>query len=164
MGSAWRCQSLAESARAHFVTITGADIFAGQTAAQLLRQAEVDVLGLHLGQNGVVDRIYSVDMAFHERGLNYGGVRESVSRVLKKLLRSVLMVHYVFGPLRLRLVFASPRVGRSYLIPLEAGIQALNTFLANQNLACETSLLVNEKFRDTVLDPVLAVATWSCPR
>ena len=150
---------LLEAARTYFVALTGADVFAGQTAAQLLRQAEVDVLGLRVGENGAVDRIYSVDMAFHERGLNYGGVRESVSRVLKKLLRSVLMVHFVFGPLPLRVVFASPRVGRSYRVPLEEGIQALASFLADQEIACETSLLVNESFCETVLAPVLAAAT-----
>lgn len=161
--SSWEARGdvtdLLEAARTHFANVTGADIFGGQTGSQLLRQAEVDVLGLRVGKNGAVDRIYSVDMAFHERGLNYGGVRESVSRVLKKLLRSMLMVHFVFGPLPLQVVFASPRVGRSYFVPLEEGMQSLDRFLATQNITCETSLLVNETFRGVVLDPVLAIAT-----
>ena len=140
------------------MSAVGSDIFTGQSAAQLLRQAEVDVLGMRL-QGGAVSRIYSVDMAFHEQGLNYGGVQESRNRVLKKLLRSVLTIRFVFGPLPLRVVFASPRVGRPYVAALEEGMRALEEFLTTERIVCETSLIVNEHFREIVFDPVLAVAT-----
>lgn len=146
------------AAQTHFVTATGSDIFAGQSAAQVLRQAEVDVLGVRL-QAGAVSRIYSIDMAFHERGLNYGGVHELRNRVLKKLLRSVLTIRFVFGPLPLRVVFASPRVGRPYVAALEEGMRALEEFLAAEQIVCETSLIINEHFREIVFDPVLAIAT-----
>ena len=50
------------------------------SAAQFLRQAEIDVVGVDW-EGGV----HALDIAFHEAGLNYGGGADN--RVLKKLLR-----------------------------------------------------------------------------
>jgi hypothetical protein len=63
-----------DSARDHFKSALGVEIFGTQTAYQLLKQGEIDVLGIRLKPNGEIVKIYSVDMAFHEGGLNYGGV------------------------------------------------------------------------------------------
>ena len=68
-------QPLMDAARDHFKSALAADIFGTQTAYQLLKQGEIDVLGIRINPDGEVVRVCSVDMAFHEGGLNYGALR-----------------------------------------------------------------------------------------
>src|ERR1700733_303264 len=92
-------QPLMNAARDHFKNALGIEIFGKQTAYQVLKQGEIDVLGIRLKPVGEVVKVYSVDMAFHEGGLNYGGVAETLNRVLKKLIRSTMVIRSVFGSL-----------------------------------------------------------------
>jgi hypothetical protein len=147
------------AARDHFNKALGVEIFGNQSAYQVLRQGEIDVLGIRLKPNGEVVKVYSVDMAFHEGGLNYGGVTETLNRVLKKLIRSTMIIRSVFGSLPQQVVFASPVVGRPYVSALTNAMQALERFLLANEIVCEALLLVNDSFRQKVLDPVIAVAT-----
>ena len=56
-------------------------------AAQFLRQGEIDVVGID--QSGAV---YAVETAFHEAGLNYGNTATTDNNVLKKMLRTLLIL------------------------------------------------------------------------
>jgi hypothetical protein len=152
-------QPLVNAARDHFKSALGIEIFGKQTAYQILKQGEIDVLGIRLKPNGEVVKVYSVDMAFHEGGLNYGGVAETLNRVLKKLIRSAMVIRSVFGSLPQQVVFASPVVGRPYVSALTDAMQALEGFLSDNNIACEALLVVNDSFRQEVLDPIIAIAT-----
>jgi len=148
-----------DSARDHFKNALGIEIFGNQTAYQVLKQGEIDVLGIRLKPDGEIVKVYSIDMAFHEAGLNYGGVAETVNRVLKKLIRSTMITRSVFGSLPQQVVFASPVVGRPYVSALSSAMQALEGFLSSHQIACEALLVVNDSFREVVLDPIIAVAT-----
>ena len=152
-------QPLMNAARDHFNKALGVEIFGNQSAYQVLRQGEIDVLGIRLKPNGEVVKVYSVDMVFHEGGLNYGGVTETLNRVLKKLIRSTMIIRSVFGSLPQQVVFASPVVGRPYVSALTNAMQALEGFLLANEIVCEALLVVNDSFREKVLDPVIAVAT-----
>jgi hypothetical protein len=152
-------QPLMDAARDHFKSALEADIFGAQTAYQFLKQGEIDVLGIRVKPNGEIIRVYSVDMAFHESGLNYGGVAETRDRVLKKLIRSSMIIRSVFGSLPQQAVFASPKVGPPYVSALSNAMQALQEFLSAQQIACEALLVVNDAFREVVLNPIIAVAT-----
>jgi hypothetical protein len=152
-------QPLMNAARDHFKNALGIEIFGKQTAYQVLKQGEIDVLGIRLKPVGEVVKVYSVDMAFHEGGLNYGGVAETLNRVLKKLIRSTMVIRSVFGSLPQQVVFASPVVGRPYVSALTNAMQALEGFLSAHEIACEALLVVNDSFRQEVLDPIIAVAT-----
>jgi hypothetical protein len=75
-------QSLMEQARAFFLNSLNIDIFKKITvASQLIKQAEIDVLGVKLGMDGRIQAIYGIDVAYHEAGLNYG---DNIIRILKK--------------------------------------------------------------------------------
>ena len=152
-------QPLMVSARDHFKSGLGVEIFGSQTAYQVLKQGEVDVLGIRLKPNGEMGKVYSVDMAFHEAGLNYGSVSETVNRVLKKLIRSIMIIRSVFGFLPQQVAFASPVVGQPYVSALNKVMQALEEFLLGQQIPCEALLNVNDSFREMVLDPVIAVSS-----
>ncbi len=56
------------------------DVFKKSSLEQALKQAEVDVVGIDK------DKVYLVEVAFHENGLQYGGRLETKDRVCKKLL------------------------------------------------------------------------------
>jgi len=162
--SSWRVcgdtQPLTDVAREHFKKELEVDLFGTQTAYQLLKQAEIDVLGIRLNPpKGEIVKVYSVDMAFHEGGLNYGGVAETVNRVLKKLIRHTMIIQSVFGPVPLQVVFASPKVGQPCVSALEKAMGVLSELFSAHQVACEALLLMNQSFRDVVLDPILAVAT-----
>ena len=152
-------QSLMDAARNHFKNSLTTEIFGTQTAYQLLKQGEIDVLGIRMTPNGEVVKVCSVDMAFHEGGLNYGGVAETRDRVLKKLIRSMMIIRSVFGSRPQQVVFASPVVGRSYVSALCNAMEELDGFLSAHQIDCEASLLANDSFREVVLNPIIAVAT-----
>ena len=54
------------------------DIFKHSTVKQMVGQCEIDIVGVRL-EDGIVQKVYLIDSAFHENGLNYGDV---VARVL----------------------------------------------------------------------------------
>ena len=72
-------------------------------AAQFLNQGEIDVVGVDQ-QGGV----HAMEVAFHERGLNYGGGPDD--RVLKKLLRTVMILKAYQPPrTKFNIYFVSPK-------------------------------------------------------
>lgn len=81
------------------------------TLPQFLTQAEIDVLGIKTNNNGY--EIYAVDIAFHEAGLGY---HDSTDRVIKKLLRSALILHNQFDTRTGKLIFACPKIARTTTI------------------------------------------------
>jgi hypothetical protein len=149
-------QQLMDKARSYFQERLRGDLFEGtKTASQLVKQGEIDVLGIKLDQRGVTERLYSIDIAFHEGGLNYRDVPTTTNRVIKKIVRSFMISRTYFGQVPSEFVFASPRVGNSFLGPLHEGITHLRKFLAEEGAACEVVLLANREFRTEVLEPTL---------
>lgn len=78
------------------------------TFEQMLNQAELDVIGI------ANDKIYMVEIAFHEQGLRYGSNNEEVkNRVLKKIIRAYLIWKIYFSNYSCKIIFASPKVNPS---------------------------------------------------
>lgn len=149
-------QPFMDKARGYFRLSLGQDIFGGtKKASQLVKQGEIDVLGVKLDGSGVIERLYGVDVAFHEAGLGYLDPKETTKRVTKKFIRSIMVVQTYFGPVPSEFVFASPKVGGSFLEPLQTGITKIKQFLLDEGIACEVTLLVNDAFRKEVLIPTL---------
>ena len=126
---------------------------------QWLQQGEVDALGLKLRDGRVEDAI-AVDIAFHERGLQYGSKTETSARVAKKLLRTALLLR---GPLALQggtVVFASPKVTPATTKEVLAGLERVRAFAAEVDLLRTVSfdVLIGGGFYEEMLDPVLGTA------
>ena len=122
----------------------------GQTkdAGQLLRQAEIDVLGLDQAGS-----IHALEVAFHENGLNYG--RETGARVLKKLLRTVMALKAYHPPdTKLQIYFASPKVNPIVQQPLEDTFKELEMEYPEINW----SLITNDDFTIEIVLPTLEKA------
>ncbi len=58
------------AAKERFSASSADDLFKRRTLDQLIKQAEVDVLGILFA--GSQNTLYAVDIAFHEGGLTYG--------------------------------------------------------------------------------------------
>lgn len=113
-------------------------------AAQALKQAEIDVVGVD--QQGDV---HAIEVAFHEAGLNYSGKDD---RVLKKMLRTLLVLRTLTTRTgRLCIYFLSPKVH-------PASQQLLDTMFADlrtEYTDIEWRLLTNEHFAECIVKPTL---------
>ncbi|MCY3895910.1 MAG: hypothetical protein OXG17_05520 [Chloroflexi bacterium] len=117
---------------------------------QFLKQAEIDVLGV--GQNGSV---HALDVAFHEAGLNYGGAEGTRTRVLKKVLRSMLILRaYLPADTPTHLYFVSPKVRESIDVELVESFAELRTVYPDVGWHLQT----NARFRDELVRPTLVAA------
>ena len=125
------------------------DVFKKTTnAAQLLRQGEIDVVGVD--QDG---EIHALEVAFHEGGLSYTG--GSGNRVLKKLLRTMLILNaYHPAGTKLHISFASPKVRPAIQNPLQDIFENLEIKYPE----IEWNLIVNDDFTYRIVMPTLQKA------
>ena len=128
------------------------DIFKGCSLEQVLKQAELDVIGI----NG--DMVYLVEVAFHENGLQYGDATETKKRVLKKLVRAYLIGLIFFPGKNYDIIFASPKVIPSS----ESLIKDVLPVLENSVFEYETDkdnvqfhYITNDDFKKKILIPTL---------
>ena len=114
-----------------------------KNAKQFVKQGEIDVIGVE--QQG---DIHALDVAFHESGLNYGG--GSNNRVLKKLLRTYLILHTYSPPeTKFHIYFVSPKVNPRVKNQLKDTFNALR-----KDSEIEWNLIiVPENFTDQISKP-----------
>lgn len=139
----------------------GYNIYKGTTSyKQLIQQAEIDVLGINFSESNK-PKIYAVDVAFHENGLSYGGKEETVSRIIKKIIRTVMCIYGCFGYSNETVIFASPKINNATYELLTESIKEVKIFLENLGFNYEIEILANENFKIEILDPILEVANKS---
>lgn len=127
------------------------NIFSEKTKFEkVLNQAELDVIGI------ANDKIYMVEIAFHEQGLRYGNDDNKVrDRVLKKMIRAYLIWKIYFSNYSCEIIFASPKVNPSP----DGLLNECFSKLAKDNFYKEDKVefkyLSNKKFKDEILLPTL---------
>ena len=134
----------------------GYDLYKGNRGIdQLLAQAEIDVIGISFDESE--RNIYAIDVAFHEAGLNYGRKEETVSRVIKKCIRTAMCIYGYFGFDNATIIFTSPKINPSVLNDINACADDIVSVLNNLNFNYKIRIIANEDFSDKVLEPVLNV-------
>ena len=123
---------------------------------QLLQQAECDALGVCMSDG--VSEIYAVDVAFHESGLNYGGLDETVARVVKKCVRTAMCIYGYFGVKKANIIFASPKINKQILYALQPCFIDLNEMMLEMGLEFDFRMIANDDFLNSVLKPILEVS------
>ena len=123
---------------------------------QLLQQAECDALGVCVSDG--VGEIYVVDVAFHESGLNYGGLDETVARVVKKCIRTAMCIYGYFGVKKANIIFASPKINKQILYALQPCFIDLNEMMLEMGLEFDFRIIANDDFLNSVLKPILEVS------
>ncbi|MDG5790137.1 hypothetical protein QA612_22100 [Evansella sp. AB-P1] len=128
-----------------------------QSYSQLLQQGEIDVLGVEI-QNGLVAEIYGIDIAFHENGLNYGGTQATVERIVKKLVRTAMIIIGYYNTRKGEIIFASPKINQAVYAPLKEAVDELNILSNDLNLGFSFKLFANSSFKNEVFIPVYNVS------
>ena len=123
---------------------------------QLLQQAECDALGVCVRDG--VSEIYTVDVAFHESGLNYGGLDETVARVVKKCTRAAMCIYGYFGVKKANIIFVSPKINKQILYALQPCCIDLNEMMLEMGLEFDFRIIANDDFLNSVLKPILEVS------
>lgn len=123
---------------------------------QILQQAECDALGVC--SNDRMNEIYAVDVAFHESGLNYGGLDETVVRVVKKCLRTAMCIYGYFGVKKAEIIFASPKINRQILDALCPCFVDINNIMQEMGFEFDFRIIANSDFSNLVLEPILEVS------
>ena len=124
-------------------------VFKGKRAAQLLRQGELDVVGVD--QRGGV---HAMEVAFHEGGLNYRGRTETRNKVLTKMLSALVILHAYHSPKAgFHIYFVSPKVNRGQIEPLKEVFDDLRASYSTPLV--EWHLLINDDFANEVMKPTL---------
>jgi hypothetical protein len=129
------------------------DIFKSELD-QLIKQSEIDVIGLN--QNGI---IYTIDVAFHEAGLQYSNHKEKTkietrNRVFKKLLRSYLTVLTYFPKNKYELLFISPKVNPATDKIILDYFKMLENDFSDENVRFR--YFSNDRFLENILSPTLS--------
>lgn len=122
-------------------------------AGQFIRQCEIDVVGVRL-DNGIVDRVFLVDSAFHKGGLGYHDV---VATVIKKLIRAVLVSGIIFGTdVDVTVAFAAPECRKTPKEQIEKAVAALKSTLFGKFSKVSVELYFNETFNKEIFKPLYA--------
>jgi len=129
------------------------------SGSQLVRQAEIDVVGIQL-ENQKINELFAIDTAFHEKGLNYGSKGETVNRVVKKMVRTSMVIEYYFRDTPCEIIFASPKINKGVLKLLEPAIVTVQEFADKHSLSHHRyDLITNERFEESILRPVLNLSS-----
>lgn len=117
--------------------------------SQFLRQAEIDAIGLDMSGT-----VYAIDTAFHEYGLRYGATPdEAAERIVKKLLRTYLIVRTYFPDKTCKIMFASPKVSPGLDQIIGQRLNELKRIVENDSV--EFVYLSNATFKAELIDKTL---------
>ena len=135
--------------------VTKLDIFKQSKARQFIRQCEIDVVGCKLDE-GITDKIYLVDTAFHKSGLGY---HNPVATVVKKIVRAMVVAVIIFGEyVPVKVVFAAPKCGDTLKNELEDVVNKLRHILSAKSRYAniEIELYFNERFATDIYLPLVS--------
>jgi len=129
-------------------------IFKKNSFSQLIKQAEIDVLGLNTTENS----IFGIDVAFHSKGLNYGSNDETALRIMKKIFRTILIMQSYFSSFNaFNSLFVTPKVTPAILTPiLDLEREAKN--LINDEMI-EIKFIANKDFFNDMVNPVIKASS-----
>lgn len=143
-----------ERARSLFNKISEKKIFTGifgqNSFEQLIRQAEIDVLGINTTEN----TIYGIDVAFHSAGLNYGSKEETALKIIKKIFRTIFIMQTYFNENeKFNSYFITPRVNTATKGLIDDLMIKAKKIINDEYISIE--FISNEKFYSEIVDPLL---------
>lgn len=121
--------------------------------SQLLQQAECDALGISI-QDGST-KVFAVDVAFHEAGVNYGDRETTIKKIITKCLRTAMCIYGFLDTREAEIIFASPKINNSVLEGVTPCMQEAQKLLDDLGFHFRLRIIANEDFRDKVLEPIL---------
>lgn len=124
----------------------------------ILKTTECDVLGIQLQKS--TQKIFAVEVAFHENGLDYGGSKQdTIVKVLSKCIRIAMCLRACFPKPKIEIYFASPVIketrDQSFLARLINCFKILNKNSSNIGKDITFTLLANDDFNNRIVKPLL---------
>ena len=130
---------------------TKLNIFKKSTPSQFIKQCEIDVVGVKFN-DGVVEKIYLIDTAFHKAGLGY---HDAVATVVKKIIRAILVSAVIFGTrMPVSVIFAAPKCGDTLRNDIDMVVKELRKIVASFYTNISIDLYLNEVFAQMVYLPL----------
>ncbi len=124
------------------------EVFKNNGLTQILRQAEIDVVGLNKEE-----KVYMVEVAFHEGGLNYGNKDKTRNKIYEKLLRAYLIGLAYFQEKSYEIIFATPKTNPAVQETIEKSFDDLQKEFGSEKVIFK--FITNEDFKNEVLLPTL---------
>ena len=121
--------------------------------SQLLQQAECDAIGIEV-QDGT-NKIYAVDVAFHEAGLNYGSREATIKIIISKSLRTAMCIYGYLDSKEAEIIFASPKINKSILSAVTPCLTDMQNIMDDLGFRFVFRIIANDDFNDKVLAPIL---------
>ena len=151
-----KAEKLMQSTDTYFQEKYGYEIYKSNSFSQLISQAESDLVGICTDKENTC--VYSVEAAFHEGGLNYGGTEETITRIIKKFVRSALCIAGYFNIMQGEIIFASPKINNAVINDLNSRTEELNRLFSENGFGFTARIIANEEFKNEVLEPVMEVS------
>ena len=127
------------------------NIFKKSKPEQFIRQCEIDVVGAKFC-DGVAERIYLADSAFHKSGLGY---HDAVATVIKKIIRAALVSAIIFGTgVPVSIIFAAPKCGATLKAKIDPVIKIVRKILAVDYPNITIDIYFNEDFATKIYLPL----------
>ena len=128
------------------------DVFKKNELDQILKQAEIDVLGINNDNT-----VFMVEVAFHEGGLNYGSKIETKNKIFEKLLRAYLIGLAFFSGKELKIIFATPKTNPATKEIIDDYFELLEREFSSENVHFQ--FITNENFKNEILTPTLKITS-----
>jgi hypothetical protein len=125
-------------------------VFKNNSLDQLLKQAEIDVIGLDFEESSV----FGIDVAFHSAGLNYG---DNKSIVLKKMLRTILVMQCYFSKFdKYKSIFVTPVASKKVKCEIQEILSVIKNTINDDAISME--FISDNDFYSTIIDQLLSNA------
>lgn len=129
---------------------TFSGIFKNSSFEQLIKQAEIDVIGINTAEN----TIYGIDVAFHSAGLNYGSKKETALRIIKKIFRTIFVMQSYFNEYeKFNSYFITPKTNPATQIIIDELIIQAKELIEDDNISID--FISNDEFYENIVDPLL---------
>ena len=143
-----------ERARELFQKISNSEFFNGifknSSFDQLIKQAEIDVLGINTAE----ETVYGIDVAFHSAGLNYGSKTETAFRIIKKIFRTIFIMQSYFDENeKFNSYFITPKVNPATKVIIEDLMIKAKEVINDENITID--FISNEQFYSEIVDSLL---------
>ncbi len=125
---------------------------------QFLQQAECDVLGIAVQDDDDTvgrNKYYAVDVAFHENGLQYGSLNETVQKVTAKCIRTAMCIYGYLKSNEAEIIFASPKINKKMMQKLEGCIEDLQALMDRKGFHFTFRVIANEQFKESIIETLL---------
>lgn len=150
-------QTLIEKFDLYYKNKYGYDVFKGCSLEQLLKQAEIDAIGIAFSESA--QSIFAVDIAYHEAGLNYGDNDKTLIKIIQKCVRTALCLFGYFNIATGEIIFASPKINPSIEKELKPMFDELTDLIRHLGLEFVALLYCNDAFFSGIMQPILAKGT-----